>query len=197
MSLVHEALQKAEREKRRKSGEPPAAAVASRELPAHKQPWERPSGRANQPIAPTSMSGLPQQTAPAPPAKHSSGLLTLLIGCVAFVAIVAIVYLVGRAAGTIRESKEALATAAGKAAPGPAATSQRLPVAAEPAAAPDASAAYRVTGIMKDPEGAWCAVLNNRVVYEGHYVDGATVKKIERDRVTLDVAGRETVVRLF
>lgn len=50
---------------------------------------------------------------------------------------------------------------------------------------------------MKDPDGKYVAVLNGRVAYEGYYIDGATVKKIERDRVTVEVTGRETVLRLF
>ena len=50
---------------------------------------------------------------------------------------------------------------------------------------------------MKDPDGKPVAVLNGRVAYEGYFVDGATVKKIDPDRVTLDVKGQELVLRLF
>ena len=50
---------------------------------------------------------------------------------------------------------------------------------------------------MKDPQGNYCAVINGRVVYVEQYIDGAVVKNIERDRVTLDENGREAVVRLF
>ena len=50
---------------------------------------------------------------------------------------------------------------------------------------------------MTDPDGKYVAVVNGRVTYEGSYVDGATVKKIERDRVTIDDHGRDTVLRLF
>lgn len=49
---------------------------------------------------------------------------------------------------------------------------------------------------MKDPDGRLSAVVNGRIVYEDGYVDGATVKKVERDQVTLDVNGRESVLRL-
>ena len=50
---------------------------------------------------------------------------------------------------------------------------------------------------MKDPDGKRVAVLNGRVAYEGYYIDGATVKKIETDRAILDVKGQELVLRLF
>jgi hypothetical protein len=56
---------------------------------------------------------------------------------------------------------------------------------------------YKISGIMKDPDGKPVAVLNGRVTYEGYFVDGATVKKIDTDRVTLDVKGQEVVLRLF
>lgn len=50
---------------------------------------------------------------------------------------------------------------------------------------------------MTDPDGKFVAVLNGRVAYEGYYIDGATVKKIERNRVTIDADGHEQVLRLF
>jgi hypothetical protein len=58
---------------------------------------------------------------------------------------------------------------------------------------------YKISGIMPDPavNGKYGAILNGRVVYEDHYIDGAIVKRIERDRVTLDVSGREVIVRLY
>jgi hypothetical protein len=56
---------------------------------------------------------------------------------------------------------------------------------------------YKLSGIMKDPDGKNVAVLDSRVVYEGYYIDGATVEKIEPDRVTLDVKGQKVVRRLF
>jgi len=46
------------------------------------------------------------------------------------------------------------------------------------------------------PDGKYAAVLNGRVVYEGYHADGATVKSIERDRVTLDVSGNDVRVRV-
>ena len=50
---------------------------------------------------------------------------------------------------------------------------------------------------MRDPDGKYVAVLNGRVAYEGYYIDGATLKKIEEDRATIEVNGREQVLRLF
>ena len=138
------------------------------------------------------------------------GLLTALIVCVAVVAMVAIVYLVSTAATTIRESKQVVnaapstsavapTTAAkeegARATPSAPSTTPTAPPPSIPAAAADSR--FKLTGIMKNPEGQYGAVLNGRVVYEGHYVDGATVKKIERDRITLEVGGHEQVVRLF
>lgn len=47
------------------------------------------------------------------------------------------------------------------------------------------------------PNVAPSAVINGRIVNESGYVDGATVKKIERDSVTLvDAQGKEIVLRL-
>ena len=56
---------------------------------------------------------------------------------------------------------------------------------------------YKLSGIMEDPDGKSVAVLNGRVVYEGYFIDGATVEKIGPDRVTLDVNGQKVVRRLF
>jgi hypothetical protein len=49
---------------------------------------------------------------------------------------------------------------------------------------------------MKDANGRFVAVLNNRVIGEGGYVEGATVRAISSDRITIDVDGREQVLRL-
>lgn len=50
---------------------------------------------------------------------------------------------------------------------------------------------------MKDPDGKPVAVINGHVAYEGYYVDGAIVEKIETDRVTIDIHGQKAVLRLF
>jgi hypothetical protein len=40
-------------------------------------------------------------------------------------------------------------------------------------------------------------VINGHVTYEGYYVDGATVEKIETDRVTININGQKAILRLF
>ena len=55
---------------------------------------------------------------------------------------------------------------------------------------------FKLTGIMQLGE-KYSAVINGHVVAREQYVDGAIVKSVERDRVTLNVDGREIVVRLF
>ena len=176
MSLVYEALQKAEREKGRKSGAPPA------------EP---------RPVAPV-RAAPPVQ--PAPAAQRWPALVAVLIACVAVVAIVAIVRLVKNVSP--REAKPALTVLDGGArSVEPAPPSAAVPVQAPPNAPITAGATgndprFKLTGIMKMGD-AYGAVINGHVVYDGHYVDGAVVKKVERDRVTLDLNGRETVVRLF
>ena len=55
---------------------------------------------------------------------------------------------------------------------------------------------FKLTGIMSAPEGGLVAVVNGKVVVEKNYVDGANVKKIDRDQVTLDLNGHEFAVRL-
>ena len=55
---------------------------------------------------------------------------------------------------------------------------------------------FKLTGIMSVPEGGFSAVINGKAVVENDYVDGATVKRIDRDRVALDLNGHELMVRL-
>jgi hypothetical protein len=126
------------------------------------------------------------------------------------VAIIAIVFLVSNASSVLRQSKESTPVAA---APPPVATST-APAEPQPTAPPRSDSAtppnapspaasaideskYKLSGIMKDPDGKNVAVLNSRVVYEGYFIDGATVEKIGPDRVTLDVNGQKVVRRLF
>ena len=182
MSLVYEALQKAEREKERKTGAPPA-----REL--------KPVTPAK-PVAPQ----LPVPAPPVQPAAPSRSYLSMLIVCVSLVALVGIVYMVLLATKNVVLSPTAPSAL-------PAARTQPAATATEPAAppasAPSAPATstendprFKLTGIMKMGD-SYGAVINGRVVYQDNYVDGAVVKKVERDRVTLDVNGRETIIRLF
>ena len=144
------------------------------------------------------------------PLETNHFLLPALIGCVAIVAIIAIVFLVSNASSVLRQSKESAPVAA---APPPVATSA-APAEPQPTAPPRSDSAtppnvpspaasaideskYKLSGIMKDPDGKNVAVLNSRVVYEGFFIDGATVEKIGPDRVTLDVNGQKVVRRLF
>jgi hypothetical protein len=221
MSLVHEALQKAEREKQRKTGDAPAS-------PHTVSPAVTPRIAPTEPLAAAAMRVTPlaRDIAPASPVsatrtvqpqKSQYAVLSVLFALVAVVAIVAIVYLVSRATSTIRESREVVTASATTVAPSatkpveaskpvPAPTANQTRTVSEPATQPTVSAPtpgadtsrFKLTGIMKDPASPdkFIAVLNGRMVYEKDDVDGATVKQIERDRVTLDIAGRESVLRL-
>jgi hypothetical protein len=55
---------------------------------------------------------------------------------------------------------------------------------------------FKLTGVMSAPEGGLVAVVNGKVVVEKNYVDGAIVKKIDLEQVTLDLNGHEFAVRL-
>lgn len=212
MSLVHEALQKAEREKQRKLGTAPSAPVSVRAS----QPSSAPAIHSPVPAAPMFPSAHPTvphgPVAPAEdPPKPNNVLLPLLIGCVAIVAMIAVVFLVGNATSVLRQSRENPPVTA-SVAPAPVAKST-LPAAPQPTVPPADSAIppsaapplapaideskYKLSGIMKDPDGKPVAVLDGRVAYEGYFIDGATVRKIETDRVTLDVKGQELVLRLY
>jgi hypothetical protein len=255
MSLVHEALQKAEREKQRKAGVWTAPTEKSSPQPV--QPFgvtESPptvpdksaatdspandfrAGKPTEPIATMSTashamsvaSGASKagqsvdQTAAVYAQKKQSGLLAVLIVCVSLVAIVAIVFLVSLAASGIREARQAGRPAAAappthvaaatepkpnEPAPQPVVASPAANVASEPMGLPaqqppapvagPAESGFRLTGIMIVPDGRYAAVINAHVVYESSYVDGATVKSIQRDRVTLvDALSKEIVLRL-
>ncbi|MEI6083205.1 MAG: hypothetical protein WCS70_02770 [Verrucomicrobiota bacterium] len=166
MSLVYEALQKAEREKERKLGSAPAPAPV---IQAKPEP---------QPVV----------------TKPARNYFPALIVCVSIVALAAIIYIVAVTAKNFTEQRPP---------PSPA-----TPVASQPAdlpepvtpTAPVNSTAndprFKLTGIMKMGE-SFGAVINGHIVYDSQYVDGAIVKKVERDRVLLNVDGREIVVRLF
>ena len=215
MSLVHEALRKAAREKQRKVGATPIA-PAPPPHPVAPQPIHAPIVHppvATMPAAPVTRETVAHQPAPAAeqPQETNRFLLPALIGCVAIVAIIAIVFLVSNASSVLRQSKESPAVAAAAAAPAvrPAVPAEPQPTAQPPtdSAVPPAAplpattaideSKYKLSGIMKDPDGKYVAVLNGRVAYEGYYIDGATLEKIEPDRVTLDVKGQKAVLRLF
>jgi hypothetical protein len=214
MSLVHEALRKAEREKQRKLGATPAELIPAR--PATPQPIHSPVPHAPvavAPVIPVVHEAIPQRTTPSVDESTETNhfLLPALIGCVAIVAIIAIVFLASNASSVWRQLRESppITTAA----PAPVAKST-APVEAQLAAPRPTDAAtapstpppaplvadtskYNLSGIMKDPDGKYVAVLNGRVAYEGYYVDGATVKSIDARTVALDINGHEMLLRLF
>jgi hypothetical protein len=218
MSLVHEALRKAEREKQRKTGGVPSAPPSPHQA-ATPQPAPPPVAHVPAPTIPAApvpghhMDARPAAPALEKPLETNHFLLPALIGCVAIVAIIAIVFLVSNASSVLRQSKESAPVAAPATVPTPVATSAAPPKpqptalprsdsAAPPNVPPPAASAideskYKLSGIMKDPDGKNVAVLNSRVVYEGYFIDGATVEKIGPDRVTLDVNGQKVVRRLF
>ena len=204
MSLVHEALRKAEREKQRKLGIAPVVSAPTpvpSHAPAHAPGVATPlPARAFAPVTPSE---------PAPQKSHYT-LFLAVISIVAFVAIVAIVFLVSRITpGSSETAKTTPTPVVAKEEPKPVESHAWPPEVPKPAVEspvpavePVAPAAvdvsnFTLSGIMTDPEGKLCAVLNGRVVYVDGYVEGAVVKSIDRDRVTLDIKGRDVVLRLF
>jgi len=166
MSLVYEALQKAEREKQRKAGTAPASVPQAAPV--------------TEPV-----------TSVAAPAKSHQGALVVVAASVALVAIVAIVLMVVR-----REpaKTEALVHAI---VPEVAKPQPVTPVAAPVPQAQETT--LKLTGIAPLPDGGFCAFFAGQPlpVYEQQPIEGATVKKIEKDRVTLEINGRDVVLRLF
>jgi hypothetical protein len=221
MSLVHEALRKAQREKQRKVGTVPAA-PAQPHHPPPPDPVQLPKPVAPTPVAAGPVAPVTGEATSRPPSPMTEQpregnrfLLPALIGCVAIVAIIAIVFLVINVSSVLRQTKQN-APAAVPLASGPVAQSTAPatpPVATQPVAQPRVDPAptpntppparplideskYNISGIMKDPDGKPVAVINGRVAYEGYYIDGATVEKIEADRVTIDIKGQKALLRL-
>ena len=181
MSLVYEALQKAEREKERKTGAIPAAPAAV-------------------PPQPVRTAAAPPATPAVAPKDNSRSYLSVLIVGVSLVAVAALAYVVviaSQRATELRPNSEG-GSRPGVTAPETAVRPEPRPPAeaAATATATENNPRFKLTGIMKMGD-SFGAVINGRVVYQDNYVDGAVVKKVERDRVTLDVNGRETVLRLF
>jgi hypothetical protein len=203
MSLVHEALRKAEREKQRKAG----AALAAPLPRPYTMAAPAPSVSSVTVSSPAATAQVPH-TAPAiavaeSPRSHNA-LLTTLIVSVGIVALVAIVYLVGNATSTIRESQQAVSTVASptvsaspaKTAPPSAESPSVQPAPTSEPSAPDSR--FRLTGVTVDPadNGKFLAIINGQLRSEGQYVDGATVKKIERNSVTIEVNNHDQLLRL-
>ena len=176
MSLVHEALQKAEREKQRKVGVAPVP------------PSTTPVVTGRQPALPP-----PPATVPA---RQRAPVFVVGVVCLSVAVLAMIAWWVSQAAGPDRPAAKALTTET-VASPARWAATPVAESPAAPTAGPALPAAYKVTGINRDPDGTYVAVINGRNFTETQFVDGAIVKRIERDRVTLEVNGREVVVRYF
>src|SRR5882724_5323419 len=107
MSLVHEALQKAEREKQRKLGTAPSAPVSLvAPHPASTPVFHAPVATA--PVASVARPAIPHvlSASAEEPRKSNNILLPALIGCVAIVAMIAVIFLVSNATAVLRQSKE-------------------------------------------------------------------------------------------
>ena len=217
MSLVHEALRKAELEKQRKVGIAPAPPRAVPHPPA--QHFSTTVTHSIESPALVSAGGtvaVGEFIGDAAAQKKSSSLLMALIGAVAVVGMVAIMFLVSLATSALQDAKRAVSVNT-VAAPSPApategatpkaqtvSASATAPAEASAQAAPEPSSAqtseprFKLSGIMKGVDGNYLAIINSRVRSKDQYVDGATIKSIERDRVTLDLGnGQTTVLRLF
>jgi CubicO group peptidase (beta-lactamase class C family) len=131
-----------------------------------------------------------QPAAVALPTTHARWPAAWIAGTLALIVVAGIVALVFHGRTPLQPATSAAVVEKPAPAPPPPAPTSSPPAIPAPAT-------FSLTGIMKDPGGQYCAVLNGRVVYEGHVVEGATVKSIDRDRVTMEQNDRETVLRLF
>jgi len=168
MSLVYEALQKAAKEKNRFASPPPAPIAIPSPVPT--------------PVA-------------APVAPKRSPVVWIVGGSLVALTVVVV-------AGAILVFKKPDVTSVPVALPAEVAAPSLVvetspvvpaPVAERPAANTDR---FKLTGIMKMGE-EYSAIINGHVVAREQFVDGAVVKAVESDRVTLTVNGRDVVVRLF
>jgi hypothetical protein len=157
MSLVHDALQKAAREKSRKI-EPSAVPIAEK-IPAKTAAETAPPPS----LSPKSLKLLP----------------VLSIAVAIFALILGIFALKNREFSTLETPKIVTPnTETPK-------TSAEIPAKPVEIAAPPQ---FRLTGIMADPQGVYCAVINGAIVYPDQKISGATVKEIRRDAVVLETA---------
>ena len=187
MSLVYEALRKAERERERKTGH------VSPPPPASAEPRLTQSPAANVAVH-AAISPVHAGEAPAiPDIGKRTALGLIIVAAVLAIAATAVWFY----ATTKRHSGSAkvpeIAPAAVRLEP---ALAQTAVPAAPAATATENDPRFKLTGIMIMGD-SYGAVINGHIVYDGHYVDGAIVKKVERDRVTLDWNGREILLRLF
>ena len=180
MSLVYEALQKAAREKNRFAVQP-----------AESRPPAQP---ISAPVA-----------APADVVPRQSQGLWLALSLTMLAVGGAGVFMFMRLRGGLPTSATPLATiatATDPVQPAPSAVaplpalppSTRTAPVAEKSPAPDAG--FKLTGIMR-LGGEYSAVINGHVVARDQTVNGATVKSVTADQVTLSSGGREIVLQLF
>ena len=204
MSLVHQALRKAAQEKLRRTGEVPAVTdpLSVHQPPGSSTAPAAAAGTIAPAATPAPAAANPPAPASAPP--HSLGFLPVLLSIVAFVAIVAMVFLVIRvtltppqAVGTTSSPPPAAETGTTPLPPATPAGGGNPQVAPATAASQELAAKYELTGITQFPDGRQAAVINGQLRSEDQYVDGAIVKKIERDRVTLEADGETILKRLF
>jgi len=174
MSLVYEALQKAAREKNRFSP-PPLQSAQPLPVPA---------------------------VVSVPPKRSLVPWIGLSLGAVAIVMVSVAVMTRKPSAVSAPPAPPANIPAVPEPVPPvPVAVAPVLPPPGVPVAAPDNNSAandarFKLTGIMKFGE-EYSAVINGHVVARDQSVNGAIVKVVTPDRVTLSVDGREIVVRLF
>src|SRR2546427_354079 len=155
MSLVYEALQKAEREKERKSGIAPAA-----HIPSHLTP--SPSANTAVHVATTPVPAVEAPAIPGVGIRIVVGLL-VVVGILATTAIGWWIWgAVNRAAANTKRPEPAAAVAPTVPAPAPA-TESSTPAASSPASTAN-DPRFKLTGIMKNPEGNYGAVINGHVV---------------------------------
>jgi type II secretory pathway component PulC len=179
MSVTHEALEKAAREKRRQDGYVPTP------TPIPVQPL----------VAP-------------PPTPHTPRVLLVVlsvaVACVAIALMVTVIWLVNNPKPVPTEIKPAVVERPSPRLPltptNITAWTPPPPLPTTPVQPPASVATppeFRLSGIMQELDGKYGAVVNGQTVFAGYTVDGATVKLIERNRVVLDRNGRETVLWKF
>jgi type II secretory pathway component PulC len=134
------------------------------------------------PFPPATPSSAPSPTATLTGRSRAPVWVALLVAITA-VAVVAAIWLLNQHPETVVRHEREVAPVA--------------PVKVETPVSEPATPVLKLTGIVVMPDGVHTAVINGKTVYESHFVDGAVVKKIERDRVTLEVNGRDVVLRLF
>lgn len=189
MSLVHQALQKAEREKQRLAP-PPAPASA----PPPSAPAACPL-TATPPLDGNLLGSAAARTNPPVPSAPSSRSFVLAATGLGGLALVLVLALVIWSTG--RPPPHAVTNPAPPASAVVAPPDATVATPPLPLPPPATQSAWKLTGISKTPEGPFVAIINGQLRSENEYVDGAVVQRIERDRVILSVNGTELTLRLY